>query len=157
MQYGRLRGKPGASPGQARNDDTAKSRRDDTLLTVGFNLRKETRHATSLQSPAGTTLCTYNMCRNEFFVIRHIGLSSRHCGLDPQSTEIQPHRTIKSNLIVQNADIARHPVNANKICANPVNLRLSACAKKKIKKMFLFKKSVSLRFYRFSIVCGRKS
>ena len=41
----------------------AQSRRDDTLLTVGFNLRKETRHATSLQSPAGTTLCTYNMCR----------------------------------------------------------------------------------------------
>ena len=33
-----------------------KSRRDDTLLTVGFNLRK-TQHTTSLQSPAGTTLC----------------------------------------------------------------------------------------------------
>ena len=34
-----------------------KSRRDGTLLTVDFNLRKKTRHATSLQSTAGTTLC----------------------------------------------------------------------------------------------------
>ena len=33
-----------------------KSRRDDTLLTVDFNLRVETRHDTSQQSPAGTTL-----------------------------------------------------------------------------------------------------
>ena len=39
----------------ARNDAATQSRRDDTLLTVGFNLRK-TRRATSLQSPAGTTL-----------------------------------------------------------------------------------------------------
>ena len=39
-----------------------KSRRDDTLLTVDFNLRK-TSDIHTLRSPAGTTLYTCNMCR----------------------------------------------------------------------------------------------
>ena len=34
-----------------------KSRRDDTLLTVDFNLRKKQQNVHALQSPAGTTLC----------------------------------------------------------------------------------------------------
>ena len=35
---------------------TTQSRRDDTLLTVDFNLRK-LKNGYALQSPAGTTLC----------------------------------------------------------------------------------------------------
>ena len=42
--------------GQARNDAATKSRRDDTLLTVGFNLRQR-MNVHARQSPAGTTLC----------------------------------------------------------------------------------------------------
>ena len=40
-----------------------KSRRDGILLTGGFNRRNETRHATSLQSPAGTAYYTCHICR----------------------------------------------------------------------------------------------
>ena len=40
----------------------AQSRRDDTRLTVGFNLRK-TNDISGQGSPAGTTLCEYFKCR----------------------------------------------------------------------------------------------
>jgi hypothetical protein len=43
------------------NKHSAKSRRDDTLLTVGFNLRK-LDDTIARQSPAGTALCSYK-CR----------------------------------------------------------------------------------------------
>jgi len=55
--------KMGEIAGQARNDAGAtKSRRDDILLTVGFNLRKM-GDICALQSPAGTTLCTCDKYR----------------------------------------------------------------------------------------------
>ena len=43
--------------------------------------------------------------------LRHCGLGVsyvRHCGLDPQSTDIHQYRTIQKNLTVQNMDGARH-------------------------------------------------
>jgi len=74
--------------GVRRHDDAlaAQSRRDDTLLTVGFNLR-ETRHATSLQSPAGPAGTT------------HItGTKCRPCGTG-RSCAVIPIRRLKSTVI----------------------------------------------------------
>ena len=46
------------TPTLPQREEAAKSRRDDTLLTVDFNLRRKRKDVHALQSPAGTTQIT---------------------------------------------------------------------------------------------------